>query len=79
MLAATASPLVGAAGLLLIGLYAAPIPPIAFSLVACATPGRVSQAIDTVRAAFYLAFLVGPLLAGLLTEAFSILSHRRLR
>lgn len=72
VLVATRSPWIGAGGLLLIGLFAAPISPIAYSLAARAAPDRVGQSVALVWGSFYVAFLLGPLVVGVLADLLSL-------
>lgn len=61
-------PPLGILGLLVIGGFAAPILPIAFSLGARSSASRPGQATSLVWCAFYLAFLVGPVAIGFLAD-----------
>lgn len=68
LLIASTYPPLGILGLLVIGGFAAPILPIAFSLGARSSSARPGQAISLVWCAFYLAFLVGPVAIGFLAD-----------
>jgi MFS family permease len=56
-------------GLLLVGFAIAPVVPTTLSLAGRSAPGRAGQAVATVTAAGYSAFIVSPLTIGLLAQA----------
>ena len=69
-LVATPLPLVAAAGLLAVRAFEAPILPVSYSLAArSASPGRSGQAVSLAWGCFYVAFLLGPLIVGVLADA----------
>ncbi len=72
VLVATRTPAVGVAGLLVLGIFESPIEPVSYSLAARSSPGRTGRAVSVVWRAFYVAFLVGPLLVGALADLTSL-------
>lgn len=66
------SPAVAAASLLVVGVAAAPIAPVVFSLTARAVPSASGRAISLVTISGYVAFTVSPLLVGVLADLFSL-------
>ncbi len=59
-------------GLLLVGFAIAPVVPTTLSLAGRSAPGRSGQAVATVTAAGYSAFIISPLTIGLLAQATSL-------
>lgn len=59
-------------GLLVVGVAVAPVAPLAFSLAGRSSPGRVGQAMSAVSIVAYVAFIVGPIVAGSLADAASL-------
>ena len=59
-------------GLLLVGFAIAPVVPATLSLAGRSAPGRSGQAVATVTAAGYSAFIISPLTIGLLAQAASL-------
>jgi predicted MFS family arabinose efflux permease len=73
LIAVTAAAAAGAiGGLLLVGFAVAPVVPTTLSLAGRSAPGRSGQAVATVTAAGYGAFIVSPLTIGLLARATSL-------
>lgn len=72
LVVAAASPRGAVIGFVMVGIAVAPIAPLAFSLAARSSPGRVGEAVSAVSIVAYGAFIVGPLLAGTLADAASL-------
>lgn len=70
--ALASSPGLAAAALLLVGVAAALVAPVVFSLTARAAPGQSGRAISLVTVSGYVAFTVGPLLVGTVANLSSL-------
>ncbi len=71
-LAATPLTAVAAAGLLAVRAFEAPVHPVSYSLAAHSAPRRAGQAASLAWGAFYVAFVVGPLIVGFLADLISL-------
>lgn len=69
---ATTRPSLVVAGFLVVGLALSAVVPIAFSVAGDLAPDRAGAAVSVVTTLGYGGFLMGPVLVGLLAEAFSL-------